>query len=139
MLFFLVLSFNRWRKQASRFFFRGYIFRTFPNSVILMFTATSRLTVLTLFVCCCYYLSFFCFYFISCFFLPFSLYIFSIIITFSQVCNMHVYFNYVMIQIEPKSIQYLINTWYWIVFLTDIDPIHDLGVGQKDSPKNFSS
>ena len=98
--------------KHQSFFFRGYIFRTFPNSVILMFTATSRLKVLTLFVCCCYYLSFFffCFYFISCFFLPFSLYVFSIIITFSKVFNVHVYFNYVMIQIEPKSIQYLINT-----------------------------
>ena len=96
---------------------------TFPNGVIFMFTATSRLKVLTLFICCCYYMSFFCFFLISCFFLPFSLYVFSIIITFSNVFNMHVYFNYVMIQIESKSIQYLINTWYWIVILTDIDPI----------------
>ena len=122
------------------FCFPEYISRTFSNGVILMFTAASRLKVLSLFLVWLLLLPFsFPFFFIA--FLHFLFLSAFLLIHFF---NIHVYFEYaVMIQVEPKSIQYLINTWYWIVSLTDIDPIQDRrrgGVrGQKGSPTSFSS
>ena len=87
-----------------------------PKGVILMFTATSRLNVLTLFLVRLLLLSFFflfSFAFVHFLFLSVFLLSFSII-------------------------QYLINTWYWIVFLTDIDPIQDGGMRSGREAKRLS-
>ena len=87
-----------------------------PKGVILMFTATSRLNVLTLFLVRLLLLSFFflfSFAFVHFLFLSVFLLSFSII-------------------------QYLINTWYWIVFLTDIDPIQDGVMGTGREAKRLS-
>ena len=92
-------------------------------------------------VCSCYYLYFF--YFLFCFFLflvsfclsPYMF--FFIIITFFNVFNTHVYFNYIMIQIEPKKYtvpnkHMILNcfpNWYW--------PYSGLGGGTKKFSYKF--
>ena len=95
------------------FCFPRYIFRIFPKGIILMFTAASRLNVLTLFLVRLLLLLVFFFAFVNFWFLSVFLLSFSII-------------------------QYLINTWYWIVFLTDIDPIQDGGMGAGREAKKLS-
>ena len=94
------------------FCFPRYIFRTFPKGVILMFTVASRLNILTLFLVRLLWLHFF-FAFIHFLFLSVFLLSFSVI-------------------------QYLIKTWYWIVFLTDIDPIQDGAMGAGRETKRLS-
>ena len=88
------------------FCFPEYIFRTFPDGVILMFTAASRLKVLTLFLMWLLLLP------VSFpFFIAFVHFLFLSAFLLIHVFNIYVYFKYaLMIQIEPKSIQYLINT-----------------------------
>ena len=92
--------------KCQGFCFPEYIFRTFPNGVILMFTAASRLKVLTLFLMWLLLLP------VSFpFFIAFVHFLFLSAFLLTHFFNIHVYFKYaLMIQIEPKSIQYLINT-----------------------------